>query len=287
MSDQFSTLCLACGKKMEVLEPGFHYHPLCIPEFTAVPGIGMSFHDLGIKEDLIEIIRWAQNNSHRSRQVALGCSEVGHGCDRRIAYRMANVPEYNTTMDPWPAIVGTAVHQWMERALDDFQQVHGTGRWLTELEVHPSPLVRGHTDLYDVENACVLDWKFPSADNMRKMKAEGPSEQYVTQVQLYGMGQVNAGRPVKRVGIVALGRQGWLKDLWVWTTPYDPAVAQAALDRVNQVGFRLIELMEKDPPVHVYHQIPAQSSRLCTWCPWFNPNLRTATDAGCPGFKAS
>lgn len=274
-------LCRGCGTRMEVLEAGFFFHPNCIPEFTPVPGMkGMSPYDLEIKEDIIEVVRWANANSHRSQQVELGCSEVGNPCDRRIAYRIAGVQPTGYSNDPWPAVVGTSIHSWMESAVNSFQQAHNLSHWVTEMEVFPNPLVKGHTDLYDAKRQLVLDWKFPSADNLRKMREEIPA-QYQTQVMLYGLGHLQAGRPVQRVGVVALGRQGWLKDMHVWTTEFDVAQAQAALARVWRIGGQLLSSDVDDPAV--WQSIAFEASRLCTWCPFYRRDHAVASKQGCPG----
>lgn len=279
--------CLGCGSDMEVLEPGFFYHPLCIPPFTPVPGMnGMSFSDLEIRDDLTEIIFWAQRHARRSQQVSLGASEVGQECTRRLAYRMAGVDAVNTHPDPWPAIVGTATHSWMEEAVTSYQAAHGIDDWMTEVSVYPSELVSGHTDLYDRRRFTVLDYKFPGVDQFRKLRTEGPSQQYRVQVQLYGLGHVRAGRRVDRVGIVALNRAGWLKDMWVWTVPFDQAAAEAALQRIYDVGTDLLGLLDRHG-ASAYAEVPATASRLCTWCPWFNKDVKVASTRGCPGYKAS
>lgn len=268
---------------MTVVEEGFFYHVECIPPFTPIPGMqGMSTYDLEIKEEIIEVVRWAQNHARRSQQVQLGCSEVGHECDRRLAYRIANTPPAGFINDPWPAVVGTSIHSWMETAVNDYQQVHDLDQWVTEMEVLPSPLVKGHTDLYDKRRRLVLDWKFPSPDNLRKMRDNGPPQQYVIQVMLYGLGHLHAGRQVERVGIVSLGRQGWLKDMYVWTAEFNRTVAEQALERVYRLGAQLID-EDVDNNPDVWQQIPASPSRLCTWCPWYNRHMKTATKRGCPG----
>lgn len=246
-----------------------------------MPGFDMSAFDLEVGQDLIDIVLWANNNRGRSTQVALGVSEVGQECDLRLAYRMAGMKAVHNGMDPWPAIVGTSVHAWMEQAVNDYQHIHGINEWLTELEVAPSPVVRGHTDLYHRPRKLVLDWKFPGADNLRKMRKEGPSFQYQVQVQLYGLGHRNAGRPVERVGIVALGRQGWLKDIYVWTTPYDEAMARKALQRIYDLGAKMIDLGL--PESDAWQEIERTPTRLCSWCPMWNRNMDTPTGRGCPG----
>jgi hypothetical protein len=276
------TLCEGCQQPMEVVEPGFHFHVGCIPLFTPIPGMrGMSEYDLGIKEDIIEVVRWADANRGRSKQVALGCSEVGHQCDRRLAYRIAGVAPQGYSNDPWPAVVGTAVHAWMEEAVRLFQDAHNLDHWVTEMEVLPSPIVKGHTDLYDAKRKLVLDWKFPSPDNLRKMRDDGVPQQYVTQVQLYGLGHVNAGRQVERVGIAAMGRQGWLKDCWVWTTEFDIVAAQNSLERIYSIGKTLMSADLSDPVT--WQQIPATPTRLCSWCPFHRKDFKIANEKGCPG----
>lgn len=275
-------LCRKCGVIITGDWPG-EFHVGCYPDFERMPGFDMTGFDLELREDLIEVGLWAQRNSHRSQQVALGCSEVGHTCDLRLAYKIAAVPAVHSGGDPWPAIVGTATHSWWEQAIEDFQGAHSMSRWMTELEVHPSPLVRGHTDLYDSEKFIVLDWKFPSGDNVRKMRESGPPPQYVTQVQLYGLGHVNAGRRVERVGLAALGRQGWLKDLWVWTTPFDRGHAERALQRIYDLGDRMLSLGL--PESNRWEDLDRDPTRLCSWCPYYNRNATVASINGCPGKK--
>lgn len=277
-------LCLAkdCGKLIAGDWPG-DYHVGCYPPFETMPGFDMTSYDLEVKEDLTQIVINAQKNAARSKQVALGVSEVGNECDLRIAYKMAGIPPTSNSPDPWPSIVGTAVHSWLQKAVEDYEHLHGTNQWLAELDVVPSPLVQGHTDLYDRHRSLVLDFKIPSPDNLKKMRMEGVPEQYVIQVQLYGLGHVNAGRKVERVGIVGLGRQGWLKDMYVWTTPFDREVAERALQRVYDIGSKMIEL--NLPDSERWDLVERTSSRLCAWCPWFEPTAPGPWSNGCPGHK--
>lgn len=275
-------LCRKCGLIIASEWPG-PWHTECWDDHTPMPGMnGMTPYDIEIREDMIEIVHWAYRNAGRSLQTELGCSEVGNECDRRIGYKMAGIPEANRYSDPWPAVVGTSIHSWMEMAVNNYSQAHSLKKWVTELEVHPSPVVKGHTDLYDRERFAVLDWKFPSPANLKIMKEETPSVQYMTQVQLYGLGHVRAGRRVERVGIIAAGRQGWLKDMYVHTVPYDQAVAEAALQRVYDLGAKLNEMNILQHP-ELWDDIPAVPTRLCNFCPWFVRNAMVADDKGCPG----
>lgn len=272
-------LCRKCGVRIAGDWEG-EWHVGCYPDFEQMPGFEMTGFDLELKETLTEIIVWGQNNAGRSKQIALGCSEVGQECTLRLAYRMAGVSAINWP-DSWPATVGTALHTWMEQTVNDFQGVHGTQRWLTELAVYPSTIVAGHTDLYDVDTASVLDWKFPSPDNLKKMRNHGPSQQYLTQVQLYGLGHERAGRPVKRVGIVALGRQGWLKDMWVHTVEYDRQHALDAVARIFTLGDRMMKLGL--PESGAWQEIERSPTRLCRWCPMWNGSVKEPGAQGCPG----
>lgn len=275
-------LCRKCGSMMESeWAKESDYHVGCFPDFEVMPGFDMTGFDLGLKEDLTEIVIWANNHAVRSKQVALGCSEVGQECELRLAYRMADVPTVHHNNDPWPATVGTAIHAWMEQAVNDFQAVHSTRRWLTELAVFPSEIVAGHTDLYDTQTATVIDWKFPSPDNLKKMKINGPPAQYITQVQLYGLGHERAGRPVRRVGLAALGRSGWLKDLWVWTIPYSRDDALSAVARIYSLGAKMMDLGL--PESGAWHEISRTPSRLCSWCPMWNRDQKQPSINGCPG----
>lgn len=273
-------LCRKCGSL--IAEDWPHpFHVQCWPDFEIMPGFEMSGHDLEVKEDITEIIRWADRHRGRSVQVALGVSEVGQECDLRLAYRMAGMAAVHNGGDPWPAIVGTSIHAWMEQAVKDFQQVNGINEWFTEMQVYPSTLVMGHTDLYHAPRALVLDYKFPGKTNMTDMRRNGPSLQYQIQVQLYGLGHINAGRPVKRVGIVALGREGWLKDLFVWTTEFDREMAEKALARIYDLGARMIDLGL--PESDMWQEVERSPTRLCTYCPMWNRNETVPSSKGCPG----
>lgn len=273
-------LCRECGVIIDPVWP-HPYHVQCWPDFELMPGYDMSGYDLEVKEDITEIILWANRSRGRSTQVALGVSEVGQECDLRLAYRMAAMEAVHNGGDPWPAIVGTSIHAWMEQAVKDFQQVNGINEWLTELEVFPSPLVMGHNDLYHQPRGLILDYKFPGKTNMADMKKNGPSLQYKIQVQLYGLGHVRAGRKVQRVGIVALGREGWLKDLYVWTTEFDQQLAEKALARIYDLGARMIDLGLPDSGM--WQEIERSPTRLCTYCPMWNRNETVPSAKGCPG----
>lgn len=278
---ELSKLCLGCGRAMTKVYDDFDYHVSCAPDDLLVPGTDETFGDLALREALTDIISWADNSSVRSTQVALGCSEAGDPCERKIAYTLAGAPQVNWGPDPWPSIVGTAVHSWLEKAVNSYQKVHGESDWLTELEVWPSDDMPGHTDLYHRPSQTVLDLKNPSRQNFKKMLKEGFGQVYETQVQLYGAGNVRAGRPVKRVGIVFAPRDGNLKEMRVKTWPYDRMAAWEAIKRVRRIGQDL--LATDTGGGFDYTRIPAEPSRLCGWCKFYRGGHRPADRTGCPG----
>lgn len=61
----------------------------------------------------VEAIRHAIANHPRSLQRAIGPSEVGIECDRRLAYKLLGHPERDGG-DGWLPTVGTGVHSWLE-----------------------------------------------------------------------------------------------------------------------------------------------------------------------------
>ena len=267
-SDDLSKLCRGCGKIMTKVYEDFDYHVSCAPDDMLVPGTDETFGDLALKEELTQIVRWADGISPRSTQVALGCSEAGDPCERKIAYTLAGVKQVHWPDDPWPSIVGTSIHTWLEDAVARYQKAHGENSWLTELEVWPSDELPGHTDLYHRPSQTVLDLKNPSRANYRKMRKEGAGIVYETQLQLYGAGNVRAGRPVKRVGLVVMSRDGSLKEMWVKTWPYDRLAAWEAVKRVRRIGRDALELDVENFPGR-FDQIPAEPSRLCGWCKFY------------------
>lgn len=270
-----SPLCRRCGRLLDptLRDLGEEYHPTCKP---TDPNEALGIELLS---DLTDIIKWHDSNSPRSTQAAIGPSELGSLCDRKIAYRLAGVPETNWWSDPLPAIVGTAVHHWLEGAVNHFQQVHFMDRWHTEITVQPDPMVKGHVDLYDRDLPGIIDWKTVSPTKLKAWKADGPPEHYKAQVNLYGKGALAAGLAVSKVVLVAVPRSGWLRDMQIWVDDYRPELAQAALDRMYSIAGDLI----KQGDDLALAEIPAAPSSECSFCPWYKGGSQKAGLSGCPG----
>lgn len=291
-------LCRKCGTRLDPLWKDEGFHPTCVPEGEAVPVAisepgGKDPFSEKLRQDITEIVEWADANSARTKQLAVGPSELGHACDRYLAYRIAGWPAVNTKTDPWPAIVGTAVHAWMEQAVVSFQQElaqkqdrTASQRFITEATVWPDRLGPGHCDLFDTWTNTVIDYKTKSPRKVKLWQQHGPTEKEIDQVNVYGLGYVNAGHQVDRVALVCIPRSGWLDDFEVWSGPYDESGARRALTRRDTIGYKLIELDIMNNP-HRFQQVDASPERSqCMWCPFHRRDSFDGEGAGakgCPG----
>ena len=273
--------CVACGGDMDpVLAPAVT-HPACVPAFAELQDED-PFSQL-LKTKLIEMILWADKQNPRSKQVKIGPSEIGDQCDRRIGYRIAQVPHCNTDFDPWPAIVGTAVHSWLDKAVQDWMVDQADPAWSTETTLSMSEFVEGHSDLYSHAFQAVIDWKGAGPDVMRRVRKDGPPIGYMIQTHIYGYGFEQKGWPVKKVALAFLPRAGWLKDMYVWSVDYDRSVAQAALTRLYGIARRLVS-MDVLKQSHKWAEVEATPSNACGFCPWYDPGRNGEADVtGCPG----
>lgn len=233
--------------------------------------------------ELKNIIIEASNNSARSKQTAIGPSEVGEPCARKLAYKLLDVVPTNTATDPLPSLVGTGAHAWLADAFTAHNATLGRQRWFVEQRVQCGD-VSGSCDLYDADTHTVIDHKFPGASGMKKYVAEGPSDVYRIQAHLYGLGHMNAGRHVDRVAIVFYPRGGAIGSVHLWSQPYDEAVAQTALDRLHAIAAATdvwMDLTNRDVAATI-SAIEPTTSHLCNWCP-FLQYAGTDLSQGCPG----
>ncbi|GAA2618872.1 hypothetical protein SMC26_40410 [Actinomadura fulvescens] len=241
------------------------------------PGGGASPPEDPLRPVLLSGIRAADAGSARSRQAAIGPSEVGEPCDRRVAYRLLDWPTSNGG-DPWFAIIGTAVHAWLA---DAFGHARHGGRWLVEQRVTVRPGLRGTADLYDTARPTVIDWKVVGKSSLDRYRAHGPSPRYRVQIHLYAAGMVNAGRRVDRVAIAFLPRSGFLDGAHLWSEPFDPAVVERALARLDAIT-ELVCLLDPEQAPERWSVIPASPSSECRFCPFWRPGS-TDLSKGCPG----
>jgi hypothetical protein len=276
--------CLVCHKPLDPALAPEVTHPSCNDtSWLQLEDLPDPFNDV-LKQQLVHMILWAEHESPRSRQVEIGPSEIGDPCDRHIGYRLANIPAINVGFDPWPAVVGTSVHGWLENAIRTYEAFHRTDDWKTETTLLVDDFIKGHADLYWAPQKTVIDWKTGGPDVMKKVRKDGPPEGYVIQAQIYGLGFVQAGWPVERVALAFLPRSGWLRDMFVWSAPFDRDAAEAALSRVYTIAQQLNDLDIFINP-HRWEQVPATPSDVCGRCPWFNSLIMAeegASNKGCP-----
>jgi len=277
--------CLICKEPLDewMIAKDYAFHVNC--------GLWDSAHDdvqaLKLKDDVQKIIRRTDDDSPRSRQKRIGPSEIGDSCARKIAYRLLETPEMNRVRDPWPAVVGTAIHQWLERAVNNYtlnrdtvSPKFGGVNWETEMRVAVNALVSGSTDVYDHFRQRVIDWKTAGTDKMRQVRSQGPPRQAIIQANLYGMGHENAKRQVKEVALVYLPRAGLLSGVHVWRDLYRREIAEEALARMEGIGNMLLQGVPAE-------RVEAHPSDGCGYCPWFiSQDVAmgvTANADGCPG----
>lgn len=232
-----------------------------------------------LKKDIQEIILDAERNSTRSTQVDIGPSELSATCKRQIGYKLADIPPVNSGSDPWAAIVGTAIHAWLEKAVNR----RNNPKWITENEMDISPYVTGHCDW--LRDTMVVDFKTAGVDRMREVTKYGPPLSYQTQVHLYGYGYEQLGYRVEHVALIFLPRSGLLRNIHTWVVPYSRPAALEALAKVPKIGKELIDLDILNNP-HRWEQVEATPSHDCGYCPWYAYHrslIQGASDQGCPG----
>lgn len=283
-------LCRACGVLLDqwLRAQKMEYHHACAPDAIFSDPMhrqdhGNNLFSVALREDLQEIIRWADKGSERSRQRELGVSEVVASCWRRIGYQIAGIPERGIPSDPWPAIVGTAIHMWLQQAVDKFEDTHSVHRWFTEMTVHPSESLKGHTDLYDRHTFTVVDYKSKGSDEMKEIRlGTAAMHEAIDQIQLYGLGHERAGRKVEKVALVFVPRAGWLEGMYVWSGDYDRKRAEEVLEKHRRIAAGIGYYKVAEQPEN-WKKFPAVAGRGCSHCPWHVPGLEAATDQGCPG----
>ena len=187
--------------------------------------------------DIRRIITQTAYDSPRSRQQHLGPSELGSRCDRQIVSKLAGLARTNHVTDPWPSIVGTAVHAWLAGAFAAYNLTYNVVRFVPEQRVYPHADHSGTADLYDAFEEAVVDHKVLGATTMAKLRgANGPPRRYRIQLLLYGQGYAALGLPVRRIVLAAYPRtSSSLDGLWVWEhTPNadDAAQVESTLERV-------------------------------------------------------
>ncbi|ASR85263.1 exonuclease [Mycobacterium phage SirPhilip] len=253
----------------------------------------------------------------RSAQRALGPSEVGHPCARRLATATMDYDRINPESDPLPAWLGTAGHAKFEDAVvldneriidewlkdreqrctvlrgvvggDDPQYV---GRWFSERRVQVSGGLAGTCDLFDTWTGTAIDLKFPGATaftKYRKARDNGTmaedAPEYKVQAHCYGRGYRNEGFDVKRVAIWFIPRGGQLSSSFVWSEAYSDQVVDETLAKLENIALVLNDLDIEDHPERL--ALVPKRPHNCMFCPFFTARPSAADPAhACPGGAA-
>jgi PD-(D/E)XK nuclease superfamily len=212
-----------------------------------------------------ELVRYGSDTSERSRQREIGASEIGWECDRRVAYRLAGTPATNRT-DPLRALMGSGTHLWLAATFARFNSRHV--RFLVEYGCTYRG-VTGHGDLYDIANGTVVDWKTTTAANIRAFRRGSVPPYSVVQVQHNAAALAADGWQPRAVALAYLPTDSTLDNSWVWRGEVDPALVDAAIDRVDR-------LRGVDPAT-----VPARPGRHCAYCHQYNANATDLTRS-CP-----
>jgi len=246
--------------------------------------------------ELLQLISEAITNAPRSLQIKIGPSEIGHPCSRRIGYKLLGIPERPGQPPNWKATVGTAIHGWNEDVMDAANLKYaertnsGEERFYIEERVTIGQIngedIDGSCDLYDRVTGGVVDWKTNGPSILAKNRKNcqpggpGPGPQYRAQAHAYGKGWAAKGLPVRFVMIIFLPRNGDLSEAVIWSEPFDPSIAQQALDRVAG-----IDTATKAMGPTALAILPTADA-FCNLCPYFAAGSVDLTK-GCPGDPAS
>lgn len=192
------------------------------------------------------------NGTDRTLQRQIGPSGLGNPCFHCLACELMELPQTNAKPDRENEVmanwVGTQAHTGMDRILNAVNTKAGRELYLPERRVYVGdvgPLrIEGTADCYDVDEATVVDWKFPRSDytiqNARKGRIK---EQYRRQPHLYGMGYENAGYKVKKVCVMFFPTTARTPFEGIpYMVPYDRSLAEQTLDTARS----LYQLMERD-----------------------------------------
>lgn len=212
----------------------------------------------------------------RAKQVAIGPSEMGHECTRRLAYKLLDWPQVNVaTNSNWASQVGTAIHAHLA---DIFRKIEG---YEVEQKVTIRGQLAGTVDLFDSVRGIVMDWKTTGYSKLQEYRKSGATQQHIIQVQLYGYGKALTGAKVNKVCLVYLPTSGTLDEMHLEMHDYDEQIALDALSRVDDIQTLLAQLNVEENPA-MWNVIPKVASRNCNWCPYFRPFSENESEA-CSG----
>lgn len=164
----------------------------------------------------------------RSLQEEVGVSSLG-GCRAQVWHAYKKTPKTNLNTSHLAAIMGTAIHSAMDKALESFS----FGTYQTEVLTSYEGM-DGHIDWYWEEHYEVVDLKTGQKKNAGKF----PEFFQWWQVMVYAYYLIKEGKRVDTVTLVMIMRDGNEKDVLEVSRPYDESVALEALAWYEDVKSR-------------------------------------------------
>ena len=229
--------------------------------------------DSSVRDELISVVAREWADHPRSLQAAIGPSEVGVACARQLAAKLAGAERVNAGGDLLPAWIGTAGHAKLEAAFAaDNARLVAEGnapRWIIEQRVEVAIGLSGSCDVFDVREGRAIDHKFLGANTFREYRKNGPPRHYVVQAMCYGAGWVRAGYAVREVAIWMIPRAGTMAGSHLWSAPFDQAVADAAVDRLNLIRAAVDGFGAAADHTQL-NRVPATPGLGCRFCPVFS-----------------
>lgn len=241
--------------------------------------------------ELREIVVRQAHRQPRSVQRNLGPSELGHVCHRQVVSKMSGQQITNHVADPWPSVIGTAVHALFAQFFENENAINGPmpdglPRWTTERKVAADPRYPGTADLHDGYELALVDHKILGPTTMAKVQsANGPPWHYIVQLLIYAQGYRNEGKRIDRVVLAAWPRTSPTLDaLYCWERPYEPARDDEILRQV----FALTALRQQVAQEVLAGRLPIEAvprtpSDDCYFCFVYRPQSALDNGPGCPG----
>jgi hypothetical protein len=177
---------------------------------------------------------------------------------------LKRTPATNPDTEVLAAIMGTFIHHGIQEAIkreDPFGD-----NFLIEHRVS-NPKITGNVDLFIKDKGLVVDWKTTKVRNMRYF----PSAAQLYQVHIYGWLLAQEGYEVKQVSLVAIARDGEMKDIRVHIEDYSEAIALEGIAWLDDI--RAI-VANNDPAPD-----PTERVSFCAkYCGYYDPT----GEIGCP-----
>jgi len=208
-----------------------------------------------LRTTLLDLIGTGIAAHPRSLQRTVGPSDIANQCDVCLLRALAGAKGQRPGDDGWLPTIGTAVHSWLEEVV----RTHGRHDYLAEQRVlvgsvgvhpvihkfgpksDPDPDVAGTLDVYHLPLRAVVDWKVVGDSTLKAARTKtaheigGRKRNYAVQVQQYGAGLARVGLVPSTVAIMYLPRNGPLRNAVLHEEPYNPDVADLALDRAGRL----------------------------------------------------